>query len=227
MSRQRMDASKAGVETYDVDGIVPGLAELPAGTNVLVSGPPMIGKERIALSLLAAGTANEHAIVVSPDTGVDRLRRRFADLDGSADRFHVVDCTGVSGKRSIDDEVGTKYVNSPGDLTGIGLGIIKCTRDVGADVSNGLRLGLFSLSTLSQYAEAGRVFNFLHTVTGRVAAADYLGVATLDPTTRQEREVNTLISLFDAVVELREADDGSRQVRVVGLPDAPRTWQTL
>jgi archaellum biogenesis ATPase FlaH len=83
---------------------------------------------------------------------------------------------------------------------------------------------VLSLSTLLQYADSQRVFNFLHTITGRVSAADYLGVATLDPTTQNPKETNTLTSLFDAVVELREADDGTREMRVVGLPDVPRTW---
>lgn len=116
------------------------------------------------------------------------------------------------------------FVGSPGYLTGIGVGIVKCTRDIGGEVDAGLGLSVLSLSTILQYANNQRVFNFLHTITGRVSAADYLGVATIDPTTQNTQEVNTLTSLFDAVIELREADDGSREMRVVGIPDVPRTW---
>jgi KaiC/GvpD/RAD55 family RecA-like ATPase len=227
MSSDGLQGAVTDTDTYQIGDTVPvaGFDTVPAGTNILISGPPMLGKRRLALELLAGGTANSHAIAVTPDTDGDRLRTTYegtthADLD----RFHVVDCTGATGKGSMDDTEAIKYVGSPGDLTGIGVGIVKCTRDIGREVDAGLRLSVLSLSTILQYANNQRVFNFLHTITGRVSAADYLGIATIDPTTQDTQEVNTLTSLFDAVIELREADDGGREVRVVGVPDAPRTW---
>lgn len=228
MSSNTFRAEQTGADAYRIGETIPvaGFESAPAGTNVLVSAPPMLEKDQLALELLAANTRTDHAIAISPDTGGDRLRRRFEAIpDADGDRFHVVDCSGSSGKGSMNDTARTKYVSSPGDLTGIGMGIVKCTRSLGVEVTGGLRLATLSLSTLVQYASLDRVFNFLHTVNGRVAAADYLGVATLDPTAHDSQDVNTLTSLFDAVVELREADDGSVEGRVVGWPEAPRTWQ--
>jgi hypothetical protein len=185
----------------------------------------MLGKQRLALELLADGSQSGHAVAVTPDTDGNRLREHYRDVpNGDPDEFHVVDCTGATGKAAMEDTESIKYVSSPGDLTGIGMGIVKCTRDVGRDIDDGLRLSVLSLSTILQYANDQRVFNFLHTITGRVSAANYLGIATLDPTTQGTQETNTLTSLFDAVVEVREAEDGSREMRVVGLPDVPRTW---
>ena len=230
MSSDGFQATETSTESYRIgDAVpVPGFESVPTGTNVLISGPPMIGKEQLALELLAAGPDEEHTVAITPDTNGDRLRRAYEGVNGGdAEQFHVVDCTGATGKGTMDDTVNAKYVSSPRDLTGIGMGFIKCTRDIGSDADRGLRLSVLSISTLAQYATAQRVFNFLHTVTGRVSAAEYLSVATIDPTTQDTQDVNTVTSLFDVVVELREADDGSREIRVVGWPETPRTWQTL
>jgi hypothetical protein len=54
-----------------------------------------------------------------------------------------------------------------------------------------------------------------------VSAADYLGVCTLDPTVHDEADVNTVTSLFDAVVETRDGE-----VRVRGLPDVDSSWRS-
>jgi len=60
----------------------------------------------------------------------------------------------------MNDTRSMKYVSSPGDLTGIGMGIVKCTRDIDSEVERGLRLSVLSVSTLVQYANSQRVFNF-------------------------------------------------------------------
>ncbi|SDM06428.1 RecA-superfamily ATPase, KaiC/GvpD/RAD55 family [Halogranum gelatinilyticum] len=218
---------------YDVADIVPvdGFDAVSAGTNVLVSGPPQSGKTRLALRLLARGTATgEQAIAVTADVDGTRLRQRFEAVDGDPSRLHVVDCSGASGKESFDDAEGVRYVSSPADLTGIGLGVVKCTRQIVADADaddDGVRLSTLSLSTMLRYTEMNRLFGFLHVLTGRVSAAGYLGVSTVDPTAHSDEERNTLRSLYDVVVELRETDDGSREIRVVGDEDVPSTWRTL
>jgi KaiC/GvpD/RAD55 family RecA-like ATPase len=224
----RFRSRRTETDTYDLGDAVPidGFETVPAGTNVLVTGPPMVGKQDVVLELLSAGRRAEHAIAVTPDTDGDRLRRRFGDVTGSdPDRLRVVDCTGATGKGSMDDTETVKYVGSPGDLTGIAMGIVKCTRDLGQAVDDGLRLSVLSLSTLLRYSNADRMFNFMHTVTGRVSAADYLGVGSFDPSMHSGEAANTLTSLFDVVVEIREADDGSREIRVVGHAGSSRTWQ--
>lgn len=227
MNSDGFQGAVTNADTYHIGNTVPvsGFDTVAAGTNVLISGPPMLGKQHLALELLADGPQSGHAIAVTPDTDGERLRRDYEGVpNADLEEFHVVDCTGATGKAAMDDTEAIKYVSSPSDLTGIGMGIVKCTRNVGPDISDGLRLSVLSLSTILQYANDQRVFNFLHTITGRVSAANYLGIATLDPTTQGTQETNTLTSLFDAVIEVREADDGNREMRVVGLPDVPRTW---
>lgn len=230
MNTGEQNSAVVSAEAYDVSGVLPieELSTIPAGTSLLVAGPAMTGKQRIAMELLARGTRlGEYAIAVSPDTDAERLIERFGSLDGGdPDRLHVVDCTGP-GHSSMDDTERVKYVSSPDDLTGIGIGIAKCTNEIGAGGSNGLRLALLSLSTVLQYASIDRVFNFLHVLTRRVSAANYLGICTFDPSAHDPQTANTIRSQFDAVAEVRETDEGTREVRVLGLPDVPRTWVEL
>ena len=143
-------SSDTNRSAYDVADAVPieGFDAVSAGTNVLVSGPPQSGKTRLALRLLARGTAaGEQAIAVTADLDGTRLRQRFEAVDGDPSRLHVVDCSGASGKESFDDAEGVRYVSSPADLTGIGLGVVKYTRQVVADADSGVRLSTLSLST--------------------------------------------------------------------------------
>ena len=228
MSSEDRSSRRVHTDAYDLDDVLPveGLDAVDPGTNVLISGGRMLGKDRLALEVLAAG-ADDQAIAVTPDTAGSRLRDDFASVAGRVDPLCVVDCTGASGSGSFDDTDEVKYVPSPGDLNGIGMGVVKCTRDMGQSVDDGLRLAVLSLSTILRYSDPDRGFNFLHTVTGRVSAADYLGVATLDPDAHDPQDVNTLTSQFDVVVELREADDVGREARIVGHHESPRTWQPL
>jgi len=219
------DAPGAEVDAYDVGGVVPveGFDALEPGTSLLVCGPAMVSKQQLVLELLARGVeVGQHAVVVTPDTSAGRLRSSFDRVTGTTDRLWIVDCS-ASGGGSFDDTRQVKQVSSPGDLTGIGIGIAKCTRGIGQEVDDGLRLSLLSVSTLLQYASVDRVFNFLHVLTGRVAAGDYLGIATLDPTTHDRTTVNTVRSQFDGVIELRETGD-DREVRVKGVTDVDHAW---
>lgn len=211
---------------YDVSDVFPveGFDSVRPGTNLLVVGPPQSGTVRLALRLLARGTAvGEPAIAVSPNLEDERLHVRFESADGDLSLLHTVDCSGASGKGSFDDTAQVNYVSSPADLTGIGLGVVKCTRRIGSDV-RGVRLSLLSLSTMLRYTELDRLFTFLHVLTGRVSAAGYFSVSTADSTVDDPQELNVLRSLYDAVIEFRETDDGSHEIRIVGHEDAPSTW---
>ncbi|MFC6992462.1 hypothetical protein ACFQH3_12315 [Haladaptatus sp. GCM10025707] len=124
---------------------IEGFEEVPPGTNLLIEGPLQADTRQLATQLLATGTAQgENAVVISSDANADRVVRDVSAFDGDADRLYVVDCTGVSGKGSFDDEPHVKYVTSPSDLTGIGVGLVKCTQEIGAGATSGLRLGVFS-----------------------------------------------------------------------------------
>ena len=115
MSSEDLSSRRALVDTYDLSDVVPveGVGSVDPGTNVLVSGGPMLGTERLALELLAAG-ADDHAIAVTPDTDSSRLRDEFESVAGRLDPLCVVDCTGASGSGSFDDNVELREADEVG-----------------------------------------------------------------------------------------------------------------
>lgn len=217
-------------DRYDLDGVLPVDDDLtvPEGTAVLVSGPSMLGKRDIALSMLAHGDENgEPVVIITPDDGTERILRSYRNVNPDPENVYVVDCSGTSNRSSFDDTRNEYYVSGPDDLTGVGIGLVKSTRAMGETGEDGVRVALLSVSTLLRYSSVKRVFNFLHVMTNRFAAAGYLGVATFNPTVHDEQTANLVRSLFDCVVDVRETDAGDREARVRGLPDVSREWRSL
>ncbi|WP_416838364.1 hypothetical protein [Haloferax sp. DFSO52] len=117
------------------------------------------------------------------------------------------------------DEV--EQVNSPADLTGLGM---KATKHLARWESNAetdfdleskstlqsevtTPIVVFdSLTILLQYASVQSVFKFLHTLTTRISNVDGHGVFFLDPVTQDDKTVHTFAAVFDAVAR-RSGDE--------------------
>ena len=216
-----MAEGDARADRYPVTGVLPAdVDDVDPGMNLLISGPAMSGKRQLAFDLLAPDPpAADPLVVMTTDDPAPRIRAQFEDRDVRLDpsTFRVVDASGAPG----DDEPTIHRVNSPADLTGMGVAFTKAVD--GMSTPDRLRLGFVSISTLLQYVDAERAFSFLHVLSRRTSAAGYLGVYTIDPTTHEDRFVNVVTSIFDAAIELRE-EDGDRQVRVRGMPGVTAEW---
>jgi len=216
-----MAEGDARTDQYSVTDVLPvDFDDIDPGMNILISGPAMSGKRQLAFDLLAPDAATaDPIVVVTTDDPASRIRTQFEDrgvrLDASA--FRVVDASGAPG----EDDPEVHRVNSPADLTGMGVAFTKAVDEMGTP--DRLRLGFVSISTLLQYVDAERAFSFLHVLSRRTSAAGYLGVYTIDPTTHEDRFVNVVTSIFDAAIELRE-EDGDRQVRVRGMAGVTADW---
>lgn len=187
------------------------------GSSVLVAGPVMTGKRTLHLRLLAkAGSDPAPTVLVTTRKSADAAVSSFRDVVGPIDDddLAVVDTTGTEAFRSRQ-RVGAnrRYVSSPGDLTGIGIGITEFMRRFYHRGTPG-QVGLHSLSTMLMYTEFRRLFQFLHVVVGRIESSDFCGVFVIDDSALDDREWQILLQLFDSVVETRDA--GSRQLRVRG-----------
>ncbi|MFB6165389.1 MAG: hypothetical protein ABEJ31_09555 [Haloarculaceae archaeon] len=98
---------------------------------------------------------------------------------------------------------------APADLTGVSIAVSRYL-DRWDDAGVPTAACLDSLSALLQYADQDRVFRFLHTLTGRFAAAGATGHVHLDPATQDEQTIATLATLFDSLVRY---DDGEWTVK--------------
>ena len=204
---------------YEIADIVPN-AELSPGSNLLVTGPPLTGKRELAVHILAQGIeGGEGAIAVTSKNSSDSL------LDAVEERVNhpeppirIVDCvTKQRGMGAVREDHRVEYVDSPVDMTGIGIAISNFLEELYVD--QGLehnRILTHSLSPLLLYSNLETVFRFLHVFTGRVESADALGIYVIDSSSHDERTMGTLKQLFDAAIEVQESDDGTSQLRLKG-----------
>lgn len=199
--------------SYELGADLPGGGprEVARGTNLLVTGPPMVGKQRFVLELLAAGRRRgEGGLFVTTETPNVRVAESYAalvDRDGPA--FRIVDAAGEGGGR-VADEYAVEFVSSPSDLTGLGIAINKAFETFEVEGVERVRVGLDSLSTMLTYLDAEQVYKFLHVLSGRIANAGGLGVYTLNTAAADDRVVGMLKSTVDGVVRLESEDEDGR-----------------
>jgi len=195
--------------------------EVDPGTNLLIAGPPMTGKRRLALEILAHGSRRgDGSIVVTTKDGGEDVRETLRELLGreAGGPVGIVDC--VSKQQgtnpSPSDEIA--YTSSPVDMTGIGIQLSEFLQSFYSE--RGVRRNrilLHSLSTLLMYSNLQTVFRFLHVFTGRVQSADALGVFVIDSTAHDQQTMSTLQQLFDGQIAVRTDDDGDSELRLTGV----------
>ncbi len=207
------------------------LGSVRPGSNILVSGPAMTGKADLAYAMLAEGSRRgEGSVVVSTgdtaDTVFEDLATRIDDLDAS--RVAVVDSRGDGGRSSerTGDGGFVYHVSSPGDMTGIGIGITKGIETLENTGVEGGRFVLDSLSTMLTYSDRKSVFKFCHVLSSRFDSTGYVGLFTVDTGAHDDQTIQVLKQAFDGMVEIRETD-GTRQARVVGLAGTPTDWRDV
>lgn len=188
-------------------------ARVEPGTNLLVSGPPLCGKRRLALEALAHGADDgEGAVVVTTRDSADRVLAEYRSLLSNPDGTSpgIVDCVTRHRGGSPRETDLVKYTSSPGDMTGIG---IEFSGFLDAFYTGGVhqnRVVVDSLSTLLVYSDLETVFRFMHVLTSRIADTDAIGLHVLDSTAHDDEARNTLNQLFDGLVEV----DENRQVSI-------------
>lgn len=208
-------------EAIGIDTLEP--ADIPPGTNILVAGPAMTGKRRVGVDIIT-GSASRTACIISTKQSASAVDRSFRAAVEAPEEWDlsIIDCTGRQpGLQGVSTRV--TQVASPSDLTGIGIALTGLLQEWDhGDVENP-RVQLHSVSTLLMYTNLKRVFRFLHVIGGRLHQSNAVSVFTLDTTSHGGDHYNRLAYLFDAVVEIRESDDG-REFRVRGGDFGPRSW---
>lgn len=98
---------------------------------------------------------------------------------------------------------------NPGDVTGLGIKISEQLQEWSRN-DNQTVVCFDSLTTALQYVDLQTTYKFLHVLTGRFDTVDAIAHFHVDPDAHDDATVNTLKSLFDAVVEY--TDEGGWRV---------------
>jgi len=218
---------------YDLTSVLEfdALSEVRPGSSILISGPAMSGKERLAYDVLADGMRNgDGAVVVTTGDGagsvVEEFRSLVSDLEDS--QLGVIDCRGESGTdEAAIGNAHVHHVSSPGDLTGIGIGITKALEGLHDAGHERGRLALVSLSTMLTYTDKKTVFKFCHVLSSRLDAAGYIGVFTIDSGAHDQQTIQVIKQAFDGLIDIRDAEGGGREARVLGLANEPTDWKRI
>jgi len=220
--RNGMNIYSIGIEDFDAIG------RLKEGSNIMLIGPPMSGKEVILNHLMNSFTTNNETAVIiitthEPATQIiERLKEIIPALSFS--NIGIVDCVSKTVGDSEVDLGNIEFVSNPADLTAIGVKISQFFEDLFFKKNfRKLQLHFNSLSTILLYSKVQTVFRFLHVLTGRIKAAKGLGIFVMDSRMHDEKTINTLKQLCDGIIEIKSEND-TNFVRIIGISPKPTQW---
>jgi KaiC/GvpD/RAD55 family RecA-like ATPase len=211
-----------GIE--ELDNAIGGIKK---GSNIMLIGPPMSGKEVILRQIMYHGTVrNENAIitVTTRESGAHILEWfQEKGLTLPLSRIGIVDC--VTKKHSVEsDKENIKIADGPIDLTSIGVKISQFFEEFSTK-KNILKIQLHidSISTILMYSNIQTVFKFLHVFTGRIKANGGLGIYILESQMHEEQKIAILKHLFDYTIEI-ESENDMKFLRIVGHSSKPTQY---
>lgn len=200
--------------------------ELGAGANVLLLAPTMdpVGEEAcgrlldvpsadglVYLSVTLSQGPDDRLNVWRSHVSKEPPRRSGFVTAGDQIRSGAAFDGGTPSDVGPDD-ARIESVSSPADLTGLGMKISDLLEDL-ADGTQQIVVCFHTLTILLQYADLQKAFRFLHVLTGRMSAVGAIAHYHMDPSIHDERERNTLTTLFDAVMELDDESEWQLHTR--------------
>jgi len=178
-------------------------SELADARNVLLCAPSMSGGEAEACTdlLIPSNPAGATALWVTfrgdATDCVDQWLAAAAERPTEAVVVVVGESVGAQ-----PDGVAVEHVSSPSDLTGLGITI----GELLSEWETPPVVCVDSLTAMLQYVDVETAYEFLHAITGQLYAADARAHFHIDPSAHDRKTVDSIASLFDAVVEF--GDDG-------------------
>jgi KaiC/GvpD/RAD55 family RecA-like ATPase len=209
----------------ELDDAIEGIKK---GSNIMLIGPPMSGKEAILYNIMYHGAVkNENAVItVTTRESAPHILEWFQKnkLNLPLSRIGIVDCvTKTLGGAMVENE-NIKVASSPVDLTGIGVKISQFFEEFFMKKNiRKIQLHINSLSTILMYSNIQTVFRFLHVFTGRIRAAGALGIYVIESGMHDEQSIVTLKQLFDGMIEIKSEND-KHLIRAVGFSSKPTPW---
>ncbi len=212
-----------GIKELDAE-----IGGIKKGSNILLMGHPMGGKEIILHNIMYHGAATNNNAVISVTTResansiIEWFKENNLILPMSS--IGIVDCvTKTLGSTTIENE-SIKFASSPGDLTGIGVRISQFFEEflMKKNIKNH-QLHINSLSTILMYSNIQIVFRFLHVFTRRIKAAGDIGIYDIDSDMHDEQTIVALKQLCDGIIEVKCENDRNF-IRIVGLSTLPTSW---
>ena len=186
--------------------------EVPAGTSLLVTASEPAGTEFLFRLLRQGYATGEELLVLTTDDPAGAIAEEFESLgadaeDGATGGVRVIDCQ--TDAVSVDDgSIVAQNVDTPRNLTDIGIGFKDAFDEFEAAGVDRVRFGLLSLSVILSYVDQETVYRFCQTLTRGVEQEGALGLFLLNVDAHDEETIGTLRRAFDGVATVESTDDG-------------------
>jgi len=206
---------------------IPGLDALiqggfPAGSNILLIGPPMSGKSTIAMQFIHHGlTLDEAGIFVSTNDAAETVQRNMLVFGWDTAPFEkrgamkFVDCYSMMLDAKISDTYSIRRIPSALAFTRLNVVLSELCAQFWK-LQTPIRVALDSVSSLLMYANPEAVTRFLHVLGGRLKKLNAVNLLILEKGMHDARVETTLQQLSDGVINLRH-EGKERSLEILGL----------
>jgi KaiC/GvpD/RAD55 family RecA-like ATPase len=181
---------------------------IPFGSNIMLYGPPFVGKEVLMGGFIAEGLRKGiPAIWVITDRTPKNIREEMeAILSGYAEYenkglVRYIDSYSKNMEEPMEEEH-TTYIDEPSDLDRIVQEVDEIAREF-KDKGQEYRLAFRSLSTLIAYADINTAFRFLSPFCGRRKRDGAVAMYTAEKGMHSEQEVQMLGSMMDGMIDFK------------------------
>ncbi|HEX7393282.1 MAG TPA: RAD55 family ATPase [Thermoplasmata archaeon] len=184
------------------------LGGIPFGSNVLLYGPPFVGKEVLLNLFVAEGVRwGTPAVWVLTDKSTKDVREEMKAIVPEYEEFEkqgIVRYVDAYSRTMGDDtqDPYTDYVKSPTDLDEIMKCVDKAAR-LFKQEHDYYRLAVRSLSPFYTYLDVKAVFKFLSPFAGRRKRDNAVAMYLVEQGVHGDREIQAMGSIMDGLIEFK------------------------
>ncbi len=202
---------------------------LPFGSNVLVYGPPFMGKEVLVSCFVAEGLKKGIPVVwVTTEKTPSELREEMKFVQSGFEEYEKLGLVKFvdSYSRSMGDasnDPNVTYIDTPTDFQGIQNGVEKVTKEL-LEKHKYYRFVFRSISTMIAYLDPATAFRFLNPIVGRRKRDKAVSMFIIEKGMHGDQEIQMVGSLMDGMIEFK-VENLNTFVSVKGIGDVQsRAW---
>ena len=195
---------KTGIPRFD-DLLLGGM---PIGSNIMIHGPPFIGKEVMANTFIMEGLRKGiPAIIVLTDKTAKDVRDEMKYIMSGYEEYeklglvkYIDAYTRAMGDDSEDPH--TIYIEEPNDHEKMGEAVERIAREF-KEKHEYYRMLFRSISTLIAYSDPNSAFRFLSPLCGRRKKDQAVSFFVVEKGMHSEQELQMLGSIMDGMVDFK------------------------
>lgn len=205
------------------------LGGLPINSNVLVTGPPFIGKDVLLNLFIAQGLkSNTPCIYVTTNKRVSEIKEELSCIVPNYEEYekkgliYFVDAYSKS-LGIVENNSNIEFAEPQKDLDEIELAINRIYRVFSKNFKQ-LRIVFNSISTLIAQSSSFKTFKIMQTLCGKYKEYGASSLFIVDPEMHKKSEIEMFKHLMDGVIEFEERNMKTF-LRVRGICDVQtRAW---